>query len=189
MRLLDSVMSGNAVSPPIVSRVIAAQTPCRTNDSQRPNDSATQPAVRLHRLAEVRLRQGVTLRTMARRMNVDIRTVRREEDPTNDLPLSVIYRWQKALEVPVAELFSDIEEPLSGPVLKRARMLRLMKTTMSILRRTRQRSVRILAQMLAEQLIEIMPELKDVNAWHSRGRRPKQAKIGRAAIRRYRFRA
>lgn len=183
MRLLNSVMTADSVSPPVVPTVVARET-ARPNGGSNPSRS-----LRLHRLSEVRMRQGVSLRTMARRMNVDVRTVRREEDPANDLPLSVIYRWQRALEVPLAELLSDIEEPLSAPVLRRARMLRLMKTTMSILRRTRQRSVRLLAQMLAEQLIEIMPELKDVNAWHSRGGRSKQAKIGRSAIRRYRFRA
>ncbi|GAB4127105.1 MAG: hypothetical protein Kow0040_00320 [Thermogutta sp.] len=183
MRLLNSVMTGDSVSPPVVPPLIARET-VRVSDGSKP----IRP-LRLHRLSEVRLRQGVSLRTMARRMNVDVRTVRREEDPAADLPLSVIYRWQRALEVPLAELLSDIEEPLSAPVLKRARMLRLMKTTMSILRRTRQRSVRLLAQMLVEQLIEIMPELKDVNPWHSRNGRAKQAKIGRSAIRRYRFRA
>ncbi len=183
MRLLNSVMTGESVSPPVVPAVINHDT------AQLSGGSRLSRPPRLHRLSEVRLRQGVSLRTMARRMNVDVRTVRREEDPANDLPLSVIYRWQRALEVPLTELLSEIEEPLSAPVLKRARLLRLMKTTMSILRRTRQRSVRLLAQMLAEQLIEIMPELKDVNPWHSRRLRPKQAKLGRSALRRYRFRA
>ncbi|NMC18795.1 MAG: hypothetical protein GYA33_00085 [Thermogutta sp.] len=183
MRLLNSTVTGDSVAPPVVPPGMNHETVPLSGGSKR----AGPP--RLHRLSEVRLRQGVSLRTMARRMNVDVRTVRQEEDPANDLPLSVIYRWQRALEVPLPELLSEIEEPLSAPVLKRARMLRLMKTTMSILRRTRQRSVRLLAQMLAEQLIEIMPELKDVNAWHARGRRTKQAKLGRSAVRRYRFRA
>jgi len=105
-------------------------------------------------------------------MKVDVRTVREEEDPTRDLPLSALYRWQKALQVPLIELFSDIEEPLSAPVLKRARLLRMMKTIRAIQLRTKQPVVRQLADLLAQQLLELMPELEDVNPWPTGRRRP-----------------
>ncbi|GAB6165017.1 hypothetical protein JCM19992_10170 [Thermostilla marina] len=139
----------------------------------------------LHRLAKVRELQGVSIRTMSRRMGVDARTVRREEDPENDIPLSVLYRWQKALGVPLIELLEETDEPLSAPVLKRARMVRLMKTAMAILEQSRQPGVQRLAQNLVQQLVEMMPELEGVGPWHSVGQRRSQKELGRAALRRF----
>lgn len=139
----------------------------------------------LHRLAEVRRLQGVTRRTIARRMNVDIGTVKQQEQPTSDLNLSTLYQWQEVLEVPVAELLADSEEPLSVPVLKRARMLRLMKTVMAIIERAQQPSIRRMGQTLADQLIEVMPELSGISPWHAVGRRRTQDELGSAALRRF----
>ena len=53
----------------------------------------------LHRLATVRRLQGISRRTVARRMNVEVSEIRRQEEETADLPLSKLYEWQKALEV------------------------------------------------------------------------------------------
>jgi len=133
------------------------------------------------------MRQGVSRRTMARRMKVDVRTVREEEDPTRDLPLSALYRWQKALQVPLIELFSDIEEPLSAPVLKRARLLRMMKTIRAIQLRAKQPVVRQLADLLAQQLLEVMPELEGVNPWPT-GRRRRNAEPGPTSDRVFKLR-
>ncbi|GIX02271.1 MAG: hypothetical protein KatS3mg112_1208 [Thermogutta sp.] len=170
----------------------------KEQQASQANTSKTSPAcqeqspgqnnrVPLHRLAEVRIRQGVTRRTMARRMKVDVRTVKREEDPYNDLPLSVLYRWQKALQVPLVELLSDIEEPLSAPVLQRARLLRMMKTARAIQVRTKQPSVRYLADMLVQQLLELMPELADVTPWPG-GRSKRQPTLGEIAQHPQKFR-
>lgn len=138
----------------------------------------------LHRLAEVRRRQGVTRRTMARRLHVDLATIKRQEDPNTDLPLSTLYAWQQALEVPLAELLVETDEPLSAPVLKRARMVRLMKTAVAIRDRAQQPPIRRMAQMLIEQLLEIMPELQGINPWHAVGRRRSQNEVGQAALHR-----
>lgn len=137
----------------------------------------------LHRLAEIRRRQGVSRRTMARRLRVDVATVKRQEDPTTDLPLSTLYAWQQALEVPLAELLVETDEPLSPPVLKRARMVRLMKTALAIRDRAQQAPIRRMAQMLIEQLLEIMPELEGISPWHAVGRRRGQNELGQAALR------
>ena len=69
----------------------------------------------LHRLATVHRLQGVSRRALARCMNVDVAVIRRQEDETNDLPLSTLYQWQKFLEVPVAELLVESEDELSQP--------------------------------------------------------------------------
>ena len=138
----------------------------------------------LHRLAEVRRRQGITRRTLARRLNTDVATVKLLEQATTDMLLSTLYAWQEVLDAPVAELLVESDEPLSSPVLKRAQMVRLMKTAGAILERAQQPSIRRMAQMLVDQLCEIMPELKGVSPWHAVGRRRTQDELGQAAQRR-----
>ncbi len=124
----------------------------------------------LHRLAEVRKREGISRRTVARRLKTTVSAVKAmEESP--DLLLSQLYAWQKALRVPIGELLGESDEGLAGPVLKRARMVRLMKTASAIFHWSRQKSIRRLAQMLMEQLVEMMPELAEVGPWPMRGRR------------------
>ena len=58
----------------------------------------------LHRLREIRAQQDVTLRALSRKMHVPMREVRAQEDPSCDLPLTALYRWQQALRVPAASL-------------------------------------------------------------------------------------
>src|SRR3954471_15194274 len=87
----------------------------------------------LHRIQEVRLQQGMSLRTAARQLGTDVRTIRAQEEAGNDLRLSELYRWQKALDVPAAELLEESGEPLSRPVAERAKMVRVMKTAAAIL--------------------------------------------------------
>ena len=53
----------------------------------------------LNRLREVREQQGVTLRTCARRMHLDMRTLRSQEEPDADLKLSDLRRWQTVLDL------------------------------------------------------------------------------------------
>ncbi|HOP76792.1 MAG TPA: hypothetical protein PLD05_04835 [Thermogutta sp.] len=191
MRVSDLGLPATAIAP------VVTPNNGKTNQGQQTSEGATSQRLQppqgdqapkpLHRLAQVRIRQGVSRRTMARRMKVDIRTVREEEDPTRDLPLSALYRWQRALQVPLIELLSDIEEPLSAPVLKRARLLRMMKTVRAIQLRAKQPVVRQLAELLAEQLLEIMPELADVSPWPM-GRRPRTSDCGPTADRIFKVR-
>ena len=137
----------------------------------------------LHRLAVVRRAQGVSRRALARRLKTDVNHVKRQEQ-TSDIPLSILFQWQEALEVPLGELLAEPEDALSSPVLKRARMVRLMKTATAIQQRSQQPSVRRLAGMLIEQLAEIMPELKEVSPWHAVGQRRSRNELGQAACRR-----
>jgi transcriptional regulator with XRE-family HTH domain len=137
----------------------------------------------LHRLATVRRLQGISRRTLARRMNVDVVEIRRQEDETNDLPLSVLYEWQKALEVPVAELLVESEDTLSQPLLQRAQLVRLMKTALALLEQADNDPTRLMAQTLVDQLIEVMPELQGISAWHAVGKRRRLDELGIAAAR------
>jgi transcriptional regulator with XRE-family HTH domain len=136
---------------------------------------------RLHCIANVREQQGMSLRSIARRMDMDVSELKLLERDSTDMLLSTLYKWQAALDVPVASLLVDQDDPLSEPVLKRARMIRLMKTAAALLDRADSKPIERLATMLIEQLVEIMPELKDVSAWHAVGQRRSLDECGRIA--------
>lgn len=138
---------------------------------------------RLHRIAEARQRQGVSVRTVARRLGTSMDQVRREENPCFDMSLTELYQWQAALDVPVVDLLVEDDAPLSTPVLTRARLLRVMKTVRSIQRTNKCVSIERLAAMLEQQLVELMPELKDVSPWPSVGQRRGHDELGRTAER------
>jgi len=163
-------IAGDGVSAPGTTHGAAIRLPC-----------AKQP---LHRLAVVRQQQGITRRTVARRLGIDAGSVKWQEQVTSDMLLSRLYQWQQVLEVPVVELLVETDEPLSAPVLKRAQMVRLMKTAAAILERSQQVGIRRMAQTLVEQLVEIMPELAGVSPWHTIGRRRTKDELGQAACRR-----
>jgi len=127
----------------------------------------------LHRISEVRQREGVSLRSISRRWKMNVAELRELEDESSDLTLSQLYRWQAVLEVPVSELLVDLDQPLSPPVLRRAQMIRLMKTAMTLACSTRRKNVRLLVGTLMDQLTEIMPELRDVGPWQSNGEEPR----------------
>jgi transcriptional regulator with XRE-family HTH domain len=136
-----------------------------------------------HRIAEVRRQQGISVRSITRKMGLSAEEIRQQEDPTSDLTLSQLCAWQKALEVPLASLLIDMDAPLSGPVLTRARMLRIMKTAQAIKEGAKDAGTQRMGLMLVEQLLEVMPELKDVSAWHTVGQRRTQDEVGRIAER------
>jgi transcriptional regulator with XRE-family HTH domain len=137
----------------------------------------------LHRLAAVRRQQGLSQRNLARRLNVDISVARQQEEETTDLPLSILYQWQKVLEVPVAELLVDSDAPLSPPVMERARMVKVMKTVAAIVEKANTPPMKRMVQMLCNQLLEIMPELADVAPWHTIGQRRTLDDYGRVVQR------
>jgi transcriptional regulator with XRE-family HTH domain len=143
--------------------------------------ASAQRQAALHRIAEVRRQQGVTLRNVARRLGMSLPLVRRQEQPDCDLRLSDLLRWQQVLEVPVAELLVEGEGQLSGPVLERSRMVKLMKTVAAIRERSRDPGMVRMVEMLVDQILEIMPELADVTPWHSVGQRRTGEDLGRAA--------
>jgi len=137
----------------------------------------------LHRIADTRRRQGISVRSAARRMHTSMDQVRRQEDPQCDMPLSDLYRWQEALEVPVADLLVESNAPLSEPILTRARLLRVMKTVRAMKETAASASIQRFSTMLEQQLIELMPELSDVAPWHSVGQRRSPNELGRTAER------
>lgn len=134
-----------------------------------------------HRIADVRRQQGVTLRNVARRLGIPLPVVRRQEQADCDMRLSELLRWQEVLEVPIAELLVEGDGQLSGPVLARSRMVKLMKTAAAIRERSRDPSISRMVTMLVDQILEIMPELADVTPWHTVGQRRTRDDLGRTA--------
>jgi transcriptional regulator with XRE-family HTH domain len=132
-----------------------------------------------HRLHEVRQQQGASLRSISRRLNLTVQEARELEDPRADLRISDLLKWQKILEVPLADLLVDSDGPLSEPVNSRARMLRIMKTAKAIQESAHECGVKRLSNMLIGQLVQMMPELAEVSAWHSVGQRRTQDEVGR----------
>jgi len=152
-----------------------------TNDVAAPEPVAKSPSGprELHRISEVRMQQGTSLRSVSRKMDLSVQEIREQETNTTDLRISELLKWQEVLEVPLADLLIDLEGPLSEPVCERARMLRIMKTAKAIKEGAHNRSIVRLANMLIGQLVEIMPELSDVAAWHTVGQRRTQDEVGR----------
>jgi transcriptional regulator with XRE-family HTH domain len=182
---------GSGALPPAVSTnksarptppVSKAQTVADDVDPEL-DDSPLPPLPKrpLHRLAEVREQQGVTLRNVARRLNKDIKTVRAEENCMADVTLTVLYDWQRVLDVPIADLLQDDNDPLSAAVKQRAQLVRLMKTAMAMQEQAGNGQMKRMVQNLIEQLLDIMPELKEVGAWHTVGQRRSTNDIGRCA--------
>lgn len=133
----------------------------------------------LHRIHEVREQQGTSLRSVARKLNLPMQEVRAQEETSTDLRISDLLKWQEILEVPLSDLLVDTQGPLSDAVGSRASMLRVMKTAKAILETAEDDSVNRLARMLVEQLVQMMPELAEVSAWHTVGQRRTQDEVGR----------
>jgi transcriptional regulator with XRE-family HTH domain len=134
---------------------------------------------RMHRIATVRRQQGVSLRTASRQLQADVGTLKQQEDETQDLRLSEIYRWQQVLGVPIDELLVDAGSDLSRPILERARLVRIMKTVKALMEVAGSPAVQRLVENLEMQLVELMPELKEISAWHSVGQRRSLDDVGR----------
>jgi transcriptional regulator with XRE-family HTH domain len=152
-----------------------------SDDNEGRFRGAGQPGQPLHRIQEVRRLQGMSLRTAARQLGTDIRSIRAQEQATTDLRLTDIYKWQRALDVPIGELLVDEEESLSRPVRERGAMLKIMKTARSIVDTASDGPTRRMAENLVEQLLDLMPELKEVSPWHSVGQRRSLDEMGRIA--------
>ncbi|MFN0021446.1 MAG: helix-turn-helix domain-containing protein [Pirellulaceae bacterium] len=139
------------------------------------------PGRPLHRIQAVRAQQGMSLRTAARQLGIDVRAVRAQEQPSTDLRVSDLYRWQQVLDVPAADLLEESSEPLSRPVAERAKMVRVMKTAASLLESAESPASRRMAENLVQQLCDVMPELKEISSWHTVGQRRSLDELGRAA--------
>lgn len=144
--------------------------------SRRMHVDPTGP--RLHRIAEVMEEECLSARAAALRMNVTASQAQSEAQPTSDLLLSTLYRWQAALNVPLVDMLREPGSQLSPPVQDRGRLLKAMRTVRSIQETTDSEAIRNLGMQLAQQLIELMPELRHVSAWPVFGQRRRSEDYG-----------
>jgi len=147
---------------------------CQRSQNRQPANGPPLPACRppaLHRIAEVRREQQISTRAMAHRMNTTVAVVDRQQVATCDLTLSDLYKWQAALDVPVADLLVEPDLDLSPCVRRRAELLKVMKTVRLMEHHTEEGTVRSLLRQLRDQLTATMPELKHVEAWPKVGQR------------------
>jgi transcriptional regulator with XRE-family HTH domain len=135
----------------------------------------------LHRIAEVRAQQGLSLRAIARRTGIDLQVLKQQEEPTTDLSLRDLIRWAEALEVPVNNLLVDRDHELSSSVRDRAALVKIMKTAVALQEVATSPRVARLSEMLREQLLAMMPELVEVGGWPTYGSRRPQDHVGRIA--------
>lgn len=150
------------------------------------SETTIPPAIKLHprklhQLGAARRRQGLSVRCVAQRLGRTVGEVRAQEDEHADLMVSELLRWQAALDVPIEELLCEPQDSLSPRVMTRARLLRIMKTAIAIRRQSRSEAERRLARLLVEQLLELMPELKEVSGWPAVGHRRTADEFGRIA--------
>ncbi len=158
-----------------------AASPGKANGESTRRRPAAEKPTQLHQLREARRRQGLSVRCVAQRLNMSVGEVRAQEEERADIMLSELYRWQTVLEVPLEELLNEPQDTLSPRVLMRARMLRIMKTARALRAQARSESEHRLAKLMIGQLIEIMPELKEVAAWPTVGHRRSADELGRIA--------
>ncbi len=155
----------------------------------RPKQDASKSHA-LHRIREVRIAEGCSLGMVARRMNKEASILRNQELENTDLTLTDLYRWQAALNVPVHELLIEPERTLAEPIRTRASIIRMATTAKAILQTSTVRVTRCLAQDLLHQLIDMMPELKDLlpdlnyrRSWRELNTRGNSQSLGRTAER------
>ncbi|MBX3422294.1 MAG: helix-turn-helix transcriptional regulator [Pirellulaceae bacterium] len=156
----------------------------RTSSASKANDDCghnqppdTAPR-KLNRLAEVRTSQGLSEKSMCKRLGIDLAELRRMEDPMCDLSLSQMRKFQVALDVPLVDLLED-SGGLSRPVYERAQLVKVMKTAASIAECNLTPRVERLTQMLREQLIQLMPELSEITSWPQFGSRRNSGAVAR----------
>lgn len=150
-----------------------------------PHAGGAESGRKLHRLAEVRRVQNVSLNSMARHLDIPVATARKQEQPDHDMLLSHLYRWQELLHVPAGELLVDTDEYPDNPIRRRSQLVKVMKTARTLLLRAKESSTKILAQTLCDQLVEIMPELREIGPWPSVGQSREAKDLGQAAYRRF----
>jgi len=118
-----------------------------------------------HRVSAARQSQGISISSATKRLGWRRQRVIASENASFDLTISELLQWQQALDVPLHELLVEPEQSLSRPVMERAQLLRLMKTTRTLGEIVTSIRAKRLILRLIDELVEMMPELRDARAW------------------------
>ena len=109
---------------------------------------------RLH-LKEVRERQKVTVRTMAKSLGVTTNQYLLLEDSDYDFRLSELQLLQEGLRVPISELIDED----SNLILNRCAVIRAYKSALSLKREVKEQKLQLMINRLLEDLLKIIPEM------------------------------
>ena len=133
----------------------------------------------IHRIREVRQKQGVQLRMVERHLGLTRSDAREIEHPEHDLRVSELVKFAVLLNVPVGELLIDAE---CDEIIKmRGLVLRLCRIANTLLERAPNQDVRILAESIRNQIIEVMPQVDDQHGLLSVGSLRTGDEMGRIA--------
>jgi transcriptional regulator with XRE-family HTH domain len=124
---------------------------------------------RLHRVATVRRQEGMSKRSVARKLKVSIRDVDELENEFRDLSIETLYRWAAVLKVPVIELLLPLSEETPTYLKQRGQLVQMMKTVEMLRKEQHSTTVKRLIGNLRRLLLAIMPELVEVRAWPKDG--------------------
>jgi transcriptional regulator with XRE-family HTH domain len=118
----------------------------------------------LHRIREVRRREGVSIRTIVRKTGIDMGTVKALDNPVSDPTLSQLARFADAIEVPLCELICDAD----ADEVQRLRglLVRVSKITNLMLAKLPNGPARRLVQSIDEHIREELPDAEVINALH-----------------------
>lgn len=166
-------------TPPKAMEPESASNSTHPHSSKCVVTSASACPVAKNRVALVREQQGISQRTMARRLGIDLKAYQALEAPDADLLLSQLAAMQAALEVPLVDLLED-SEMLSRPVAERAKMIKVMKTAAAMRETPSSARVERMVHTLCAQLVDVMPELAEVSGWPQYGSRRGQSALGKA---------
>lgn len=134
-----------------------------------------------HRIASERRARGMSIRTAAKRLGWSVARARATENEHYDIPVSELVAWQTVLEVSLDVLVREPSCELSSPIAHRAQLIQIMKSVATLQRSRTSTSVSVVADRIAEDLVELMPALQDVRGWPSIGSPRSSEELGRSA--------
>ena len=146
---------------------MSTHIPCSGNTSQEDlavHEASENLSTGLNRISEIRLSEGISLRTAAERMGIDdVGSVRQQQRATSDLLLSALYRWAALLDVDVPELIIDDAAPPKERISAHRLMLaRWMKMVLSIHSSTPDKQIQTYSHRCIQNLLELRPDLMDI---------------------------
>ncbi len=170
---------------PLPSNVDGAVFPLPTSGASSPKSSRPR-----HFIAETLRKQGLSLAFCARRLGITPSEARAQADPNFDLTLSQLAAWREVLDVPLSEIVPS-DGVLPDPIRNRALLLRIFKTTRRLKDLSRGGKLEFAVESLFDQLVELVPEFRDVPAWPTVGQshaaRPEGAATDRVDVEFSRF--
>ncbi|MDO4586897.1 MAG: hypothetical protein Q4C95_06310 [Planctomycetia bacterium] len=150
----------------------------------RISETASENQEEYHNVRMVRRNQNISLANCARRLGLTTAEARYQEQPSTDLSISQLMAWKDVLDIPLVELLPE-NEILNNPIRNRALLVKVMKTAKQILQTAKESRIHNMAITLVDQLVHLMPELREVSSWPEIGQSHENRDYGVAAYRRF----